>query len=131
MVPRSPAAADIAPVAPHGRRVEWLQWTGLLLPAASFLVHLEVGYLLVPWACTTEQDLWVHISGVLSIVLAAVGTAAAWRTGIPADRERSDSHSSRSPRTSFLGAVGLGMGAIFTLILIAQWIAAIVIGPCQ
>jgi hypothetical protein len=112
-------------------RAPVLQWVGLLLPAASFFAHLQIGYVLVPWACTTHQDIWVHVAGIASTILAAIGTMAAWRTWMRAGREEPGEGEGALPRTRFLGAVGLGMGTIFTLILFAQWIAAFFIASCQ
>ena len=107
------------------------EWVGLLLPAATFFVHLQVGYVLVPWACTTRQDVWVHIVGALSVVLSLAGNLAAWRTWVSAGREEPGEGPGTGAHTRFLGAVGLGRGAIITLILIAQWIAVFFIGTCQ
>ena len=79
--PWRPQSAAEAPL--PGSKVEpspVLEWVGLLLPAATFFVHLQVGYVLVPWACTTRQDVWVHVAGALSVVLSLLGNLAAWRT---------------------------------------------------
>jgi len=127
--PRSAAEAPLP-----GSKVEpapFLEWVGLLLPAVSFFAHLQIGYVLVPLACTTRQDIWVHVAGVLSILLSLLGNLAAWRTWMSAGREAPGDGPGTMPRTRFMGAVGLGMGAIFTLILTAQWIAVFFIGTCQ
>jgi hypothetical protein len=127
-----PHEADEAPL--PGSREEpapVLQWIGMLLPAAVFFAHLQIGYVLVPWSCTTDQFIWVHIVGVLSVILALAGTIAAWRAWMRAGREEPGEGPGALPRTRFLGAVGLGMGTLFTLILFAQWVAGLFIGPCQ
>jgi hypothetical protein len=132
MTSTRPHNADEAPL--PGSKVgpaPVLEWVGMLLPAATFFAHLQIGYVLVPYACTTHQDIWVHVAGVLSVVLSLIGTVAAWRTWARAGREEPGEGPGAMPRTRFLGAVGLGMGAIFTLILIAQWIAVFFIGVCQ
>ena len=130
--PSRPHNADEAPL--PGSKVEpapVLEWVGLLLPAVTFFAHLQIGYVLIPYACTTHQDIWVHVVGILAVVLSLVGNIAVWRTWMRAGREIPGEGPGTLPRTRFLGAVGLGMGAIFTLILIAQWIAAWFIGTCQ
>lgn len=127
-----PHNADEAPLpGSHEERAPTLQWVGLLLPAAAFFTHLQIGYVLVPWACTTHQDIWVHVSGVASMLLSLIGTMAAWRTWMRAGREEPGCGAGALPRTRFLGATGFGMGAIFTLILTMQWVAAFFIGTCQ
>jgi hypothetical protein len=127
-----PRNADEAPL--PGSKVEpapVLEWVGLLLPAATFFAHLQIGYVLIPYACTTHQDIWVHVVGILAVVLSLAGNMAAWRTWMRAGREVPGEGPGTMAHTRFLGAVGLGMGAIFTLILIAQWIAGLFIGTCQ
>jgi protein-S-isoprenylcysteine O-methyltransferase Ste14 len=112
-------------------RAPVLQWIGLFLPALTFFAHLQIGYLLVPWACATGQDIWIHVAGLLSVVVASLGVLAAWRTwGRAKEQEREQAERMRS-RTRFMGEAGVGMGAIFTLILLAQWIAAFFIRSCQ
>lgn len=128
----TPHSAAEAPL--PGSKVEpapVLEWIGLLLPAATFFAHLQIGYVLVPFACSTRSDVWVHVAAALSVLLSLIGNLAAWRAWTRAGREVPGEGPGSMPRTRFLGAVGLGMGAIFTLILVAQWIAALFIGTCQ
>jgi hypothetical protein len=127
-----PQNADEAPL-PGAREgpAPILQWIGLLLPAATFFAHLQVGYVLIPWTCVVKQPAWVHIIGIMAVVVAGAGTLAAWRTWMRAGREVPGEGGGAFPRTRFLGAIGLGIGAIFTLILVAQWLAAFFIGVCQ
>ena len=127
--PRDPDEAPLP--GSHEERAPALQWVGMFLPAAAFFAKLQAGYLLVPWSCTTHQAQWVHIVGVAAVVVAVAGTAAAWRTWMRAGREAPGEGSGSLPRTRLLGVMGLGMGLIFTLILIAQWISAFFIGVCQ
>ena len=57
------------------------QWVGLLLAPAVFFVHLQVGYLLVLWACdargpTAEGMRAIHAAGALAVALALTADAA-------------------------------------------------------
>jgi hypothetical protein len=122
------------------------QWVGLLLAPAAFFAHLQFAYANVPWACSHGNALWLHVSGVASVVLAAVGTLVAWRTwqraggdapgeggGIPS-RTGDDPRGAGGalpPRVRFLAVTGLGTSATITLILLAQWVAAFIISPCE
>jgi hypothetical protein len=107
------------------------QWLGLGLAPASFAVHLQVGYALVPWACYRQNVLWIHVSGALSVLVALVGVWFAWRTwqghggGDPTEQFGAE------PRARFLGVAGVATSAVIALILAAQWAAAFVISPCQ
>ena len=123
----------------HGMRLEIgqeerapvMQWVGMFLPAATFFAHLQLGYVIIPWACTHNNDIWVHIVGVAAVILSAVGCVAAWRPWMTGGRNAPGDHGGAIARTRMLGAIGLGMGVLLTMILSVQWIAAFFIGVCQ
>jgi hypothetical protein len=108
-----------------------LQWLGFFLPPATFFAHLQIGYVLVPWSCTTHDHLWLHLVNLLAVLLAGAGAWAAWRVHARAESTERNDDAGAVPRTRFLGVVGLCMGGLFVLLLAAQAIAAIVISPCQ
>jgi hypothetical protein len=112
-------------------RAPALQWIGLLLAPAVFFAHLELAYVLVPWACVTKGQVWVHVSGAAAILLAFAGAAAAWRVHARTENVQPNDGAGSVPRTRFLGTVGICMSAVFVLLLIAQWVAGFVISPCQ
>jgi hypothetical protein len=107
------------------------QWLGLGLAPAAFAVHLQVGYALVPWACYRQNDLWVHVSGAASVVLALVGAWIAWRAWHDAGGGHPTEEFGAAARARFLGVVGFVTSATIALILAAQWATAFVISPCQ
>jgi hypothetical protein len=94
-------------------------------------VHLEITYNVIPWACVRGGEIWVHVVDVLALLLSLVGTIVAWRVWQRTVREAPGEAGGSVPRTSFLGACGLGFSAIVTLVLFAQWVASFFISPCQ
>ena len=122
----------------HGREpARVLQWLGFFLAPLVFFVHLEIGYNLIPWSCTKQNQFWQHLVGLLAVVLALAGVAAAWIS-----RERTSEAGIHPPghpvegpgplyRTRFLGDTGLGMSALLSLNLLKQWIAGFFITVCQ
>ena len=107
------------------------QWVGLFLAPAAFFAHLQITYVLVPWACVRNGEVWIHVSGILSVALALAGAVAAWRAWMRAGREAPGDSGGSLPRTRFVGAAGLGVSAMLTLVLFVQWLTAFVISPCQ
>jgi hypothetical protein len=107
------------------------QWVGLFLAPAVFAAHLQISYVLVPWACLRSGDVWVHVVDVLAIALAALGTVVAWRVWVRAGRDDPGEEGGALPRTRFLGATGVGFSGMLTLVLIGQWVAAFFISTCQ
>jgi hypothetical protein len=122
----------------HGREpARVLQWLGFFLAPAVFFAHLEIAYVLIPWGCTVQNELWQHLVGLLAVLLSLVGVAAAWITRARTSDvgEHPASHPVEGPgaffRTRFMADTGLGMSAVITLILLMQWIAGYFITVCQ
>jgi hypothetical protein len=112
-------------------RAPVLQWVGLFLAPAAFFAHLQVNYVLVPWACTTGLRIWIHIVSLTALVLALAGALAGWRVHERAESDAPNDNAGAVPRMRFLGVVGLCASAIFALLLAAQLVAGIIISPCQ
>ena len=136
MTPDVRVADDRLERAAHGRELRETpslaaQWVGMLLAPAVFFTHLQGAYVLVPRACRYHADVWLHVIGVASVVLAAIGAFVAWRVWSDAGRQQSTEPGGPLPRARFLGLVGLGVSSLITLLLLAQWVAAFWISPCQ
>jgi hypothetical protein len=103
----------------------------VFLAPAAFFAHLQVRYVLVPWACATNGQLWIHVVGVLSLAIAVLGAFAAWRTVQRAGREQPGEAEGAIPRTRMLGVMGLGISLMFVLVLLGQWVSAFFFSACQ
>ena len=122
--------------AAHGRELREApstatQFVGLLLAPAVFFAHLQGAYVLVPRACRYHADVWLHVVGVASVLVAAYGLWTAWRVWSDAGRDRSTETGGPIPRARFMGLTGFGVSALLTFLLFWQWIAAFWISPCQ
>lgn len=122
----------------HGREpARVLQWVGFFLAPAAFFAHLQIAYVLIPWECTKQDQLWQHLVGFLAVVLALAGVAAAWLTRARTSEagEHPPGHPVEGPgplfRTRFMADTGLGVSALLALILLMQWIAGFFITVCQ
>ncbi|HEU4629781.1 MAG TPA: hypothetical protein VFS08_08535 [Gemmatimonadaceae bacterium] len=135
------ARADVAPeltgrMTAHDRELSEgrglaEQWLGLLLAPAVFFAHLQLAYMMVPWACERREELWIHVTGAVAVLLAAAGTAVAWRAWSRAGREPPGDAGGPVPRARFLAVTGLLTSALFVLLLLSQWVAGFFIAPCQ
>jgi hypothetical protein len=123
----------------HEERAPVLQWVGFLLAPVAFFAHLQINYLLIPWACARQAPIWPHLVGAVAVVVAAAGIGAAWVTRARTHSERNTRGASGHPveepgaipRTRFLGDTGLGLSGLLTLILLMQFIAGFFITVCQ
>ncbi len=127
--PREPAPD--APVEHDEGPAPRAQWIGFFLAPAVFFAHLQLTYVLVPWACVRDGELWIHLAGALSIALAALGAFVAWRTWQRAGREDPGEAGGALPRTRLLGVLGLGLSLMFALLLLGQWMTAFFFSACQ
>lgn len=107
------------------------QWLGMFLAPATFFAHLQVAYLLVPWACERQTTLWLHVTGAAAVLLAAAGTAIAWLTWVRVGRHAPGEAAGPAPRARLLAIVGVATSAMFVLLLLAQVATAFFIPPCQ
>src|SRR3954466_4929481 len=64
---------------PDARHIRAL-WVGLLLAPIAFLINLEVAYALVPTACSSRNELPVHLTHLGALLLTLYGLFTAWRS---------------------------------------------------
>ena len=77
-------------------RAPVMQWVGVFLAPVTFFAHLQLGYVIIPWACVHDQDIWVHVVGIASVILAGIGCIAAWRTWMSGGRNVPGDHGGAS-----------------------------------
>jgi hypothetical protein len=130
MQPGPVRISDAASRIEGDERAPVLQWLALAIAPAVFAAHLQIGYALIPWACTTGQHLWLHVVNVASVLLSLCGTVLGWRV-VRRTADAPDDGGGVVPRTRFIGDMSVGVGALLTLILLAQSVASVVLSPCQ
>jgi hypothetical protein len=106
-------------------------WIGLLLPPIAFLLSLEVAYALVPGACSSRNELPVHLVHFICLVLALVGGLTAWRMWRATGATWSDEEGGPLARSRFMAGVGVFTGIMFALVIVAMWIPSFMLDPCQ
>ena len=126
-------SGEVRPEAPPtGARGGGAQWFGVLIPPLAMLTNVSLGYAFVPWSCSAQSRTVLHIE-IAALVLISIAA------GVVAHREwsrhggggQSDDAAGPGPRARFLGAMGMGSSALFTLILLAQWFANVYLTPCN
>jgi hypothetical protein len=115
---------------PDARQIRGL-WVGLLLAPIAFLINLEVAYALVPTACSSGNELPVHLVHLLCLLLTLYGFLSAWRGWKATGGVWSDEAGGPLARSRFMAGVGLLVSAMFVLVIVAQWIPSFVLDPCQ
>ena len=116
---------------PTGARGGGAQWYGVLVPPLAMLMNVNLGYALVVWSCAAGSRVLLHAEIAVLVLLSLSG-------GFVAHREwrqhggggQADDSGGPAARTRFLGVLGMGSSALFTLILLWQWLANLFLTPC-
>lgn len=112
-----------------------VQWYGILVPPLAMLVMVSLGYALVPWSCSGRSPLPLHATAIILALIAASGIVAGrsqWRRGGGETRPSGagDDRRDDATRARFMGALGVASGSLFTLSILAQWLATVFLHPC-
>jgi hypothetical protein len=121
---------DPATPIPDRRRIAVL-WTGLLLAPLAFLLNLEVAYAFVTASCDQGDQHLIHLTHLACLLLSLGGTWAAWRAWQAEGAEWPGQGGGPIGRTRFMAGLGLLTGAMFTLVILAQWVPGFLLSPCQ
>ena len=114
------------------------RWPGLLSlvlgvllgPAAALLNHGLI-YIATPWACGHGGHAALHIVPAFCFILALGGGLLARADWTRAGRETEAPDASVLDRSRFLALCGLATSALSALLILTQWFAIGVFGPCM
>jgi hypothetical protein len=105
-------------------------WAGLLAgPVGWFLAFLAV-YALAAGACGQHAGR-LHGLILLGLIVAGGGTVLAWRTWKAAGGEPGPKDEGMVARARLLSTLGLLGGCLFSLVIVAQWIAVAMLTACE
>jgi hypothetical protein len=105
-------------------------WLGMLGPGLAWIIGFAADYALVERACVSDTMLPLHLVMLLTVLLAAAGTAVAAREWRRTGRQWPDTEGGATARARFMAAAGTLLGGFFLLLLLAQWSSHLVIPPC-
>jgi hypothetical protein len=107
------------------------QWALVLAPLAIAFEQQQLSYELLDWACRRSSAASVHTTSTVALLLVlAIGLVASLRLGHVGWRPPDDERTSDA-RDRFMSALALLMVGFSTLLIVAQWMPAFFIDPCQ
>jgi hypothetical protein len=108
-------------------------WAALLAGPVVWLLQFQTNFALVPLLCRSgAHNLALHAVFVVALLLVAAAGFLAWRNFSAAGATvEGEDGAGVIPRSRFMSLLGLLATAMFFLVIVAQWIASWVFGPCQ
>ena len=106
-------------------------WACILAGPMAALVQLQANYALVLRACGTGREWPLHLVSLLALLVAAGAGLLSWRNWQKAGADWDDKDLGVLPRSRFMAAVGMLLSAHSALVVVAQWLAVFIYGPCQ
>jgi|SRR5437762_3967329 len=116
-------------LAPRGSALLWFAVFGG--PVAWF-VSLSVGYFGVHEACAHQTAVLPRLVSLLALVFALAAAGAAWRLRSRVGRATGQpDEGGPAERTRFLAQIGMLGGATFSLIILLQVVATLILPSCR
>jgi hypothetical protein len=114
------------------RTTTLLLWTPFVLAPVAWAFHLQVVYAASLWVCEGETPLsTLHaISAGCFALAVAAGLFATWQWWTAGAQVSSQHDWAWKGRIRFLSMQGMLVGALFALVIVAQWSAIFYLPPC-
>jgi hypothetical protein len=113
------------------RRGLMTQMAGVLLPPFAWLLDMQVSYSMVKWACENDGRTILLAIPVVSLTLVSAAAWMAWSSWATIRRHANEEGSGTLDRSYFLAISGLGMSALFALLLLVSIVPRFVLSPCE
>jgi Na+/proline symporter len=106
-------------------------WAGVLAGPIAMLVELQTNYALVLWACGAGREWALHLVALVALLVTVAGGLLSVRNWRRMGAVWEDGGAGVVPRSRFMAVLGMLVGVLFALVIIAQWIPIFIYGPCQ
>jgi hypothetical protein len=115
---------------PEKRGEFWL-WFGFLLPPAAWIVQLQTVYLTSERACANGDFMPNHLVSIFALLAALTGGIIAWSKWLHSGKKWKSEEANPTSRARFMAILGMATGALFTLVIFAQWLPTLTGVPCD
>lgn len=114
----------------RGRGIAVL-WFAVLAGPLAWMLGLNAEYGLVRVACARDTNLSLHLVSIATLLLALAGGWVSWREWKRTGREGPGEGGGTLARSRMMVAMGLMGSALFSLAILAQWVASFFFDPCM
>jgi hypothetical protein len=106
-------------------------WLANLLGPAAALAGLEIAYIFADRACVTGDMLPVHLTWLVSLLLALLGAGLGWGQWRRWGSGPAGDDGGPAGRSRFLAVVGMLTSLLAALVIAALWSPSFIFHPCQ
>jgi hypothetical protein len=111
-------------------------WVGVLAGPLLFLTLLEVNYVLAYVACEAQQSWFLHVTGVVAVLLTAIAGLLAWQARLPIDADQAELSGppvvyAPFTRVYWMATLAALSSVWFIVAMLALAVPPIVLQPCQ
>jgi hypothetical protein len=107
------------------------QWIGVLGGPIVWLIFLQVNYMLAPSACLSQNKTMLGIVTIIALFGTIGSASAAWRAWHQAGATSHTEEGGSIGRSRFMALSGIGLSALFALVVLASAIPIIFLGACD
>jgi len=105
------------------------QWLAVVGPPIAAFAQQQLAYYFVSPACTSRAPILLHVPTLVMLGLIAAATMYSRREWTR-ERDRSASDNGQVGSGRFFALLGLAMGSISIVLLLAQWLPTLFVSPC-
>src|SRR4051794_34436896 len=105
-------------------------WLGLLGGPVAWGAQLQVVYALAPWACEGGPPATLHLLTAACLCGSLGGGWVAWNNWKSAGGWPSATDAPPLGRARLMAALGLMTASLFSVVIVAQWLAVLMLDPC-
>ena len=104
---------------------------GLLLPPVAWLLDMQISYSLVKWACAHDRTPILFMMPIFSLTLVAVAWWMSWSSWHAVRREADQDGGRPMDRSYLLALAGIGLSALFALLILVSLAPRSILSPCE
>ena len=106
-------------------------WFGLLIGPIVWAIQMQIGFMLVPWACATGLQPYMWMVTIIALLISLSGALVSWRMWKQTGAEWPGQKADPVSRARFMAAGGVFMSLMFALAIIAQGIPSYILSACN
>jgi hypothetical protein len=104
---------------------------GVFIGPAAWALNLEINYSLVTFACASETPQLLPLLSAAALTLVAGGFALSWQCWTRLHGGADLGGPRVVDRSHFLAVAGLGLNALFALVILTSGALHFIVSPCE